>query len=99
MYKSNGGWSKDIKCNNGVKQGWPLSPTLFGICINKLEGCLEEAHSAGTILAGIVIILLLYADDIILLDRCPFDLDKQLRFLKDFCSTMGMTVNTDKNKL
>ena len=50
------------------------------------------------ILAGIVIILLLYADDIFLLPRCPFYLDKQLR-LKDFCSTMGMSVNTNKTKV
>jgi len=50
-------------------------------------------------LTRIVIILLLYADDIILLARCPSDLDKQLRLLKDFCSTMGMIVNTDKTKI
>ena len=57
--KSNEGWSKDIKCNIRVKQDCPLSPTLFAIYIDKLEGCLEEEGCAGTILAGIVIILLL----------------------------------------
>jgi len=31
--------------------------------------------------------------------RCPYDLDKKLILLKDFCSTMGMTVNTDKTKV
>ena len=31
--------------------------------------------------------------------RCSSDLDKQLRLLKDFCSNMGMTVNTDKTKV
>eukprot|EP00253_Pinus_taeda_P016131 PITA_16131 len=31
--------------------------------------------------------------------RCPSDLDKQLILLKDFCSTMGMIVNTDKTKV
>ena len=97
--KSNEGWLKDIKCNIGVKQGCPLSPILFGIYIDKLESCLEEAGCVGMILAGIVIILLLYAYDIILLARCPSDLDKQLRILKDFCSTMGMSVNTDKTKV
>ena len=67
-FKTNKGWSKDIKCNIGVKQGFPLSPTLFGIYIDKLESCLQEAGCAGTILAGIVIILLLYAGDIIVLE-------------------------------
>ena len=51
------------------------------------------------ILVGIFIIVLLYADDSVLLARCPFILDKKLRILKDFCSTMGMIVNTDKKKL
>ena len=53
--------------------------------------------------AGIVIILLLYVDDIVLLARCPSRLDKKLRLLKDFYSTMGMIVDTnfmyDNNKL
>ena len=94
------GGRKNIKCNIGLKQGCPLSPTLFGIYIDKLEGCLEEAGCAGTILAGIVIILLLlYADNIVLLARGPSNLDKQLRLLKDFCFTMGMNVNADKKKL
>ena len=47
-------------------------------------------------LVGIVIILLLYDDNIVLLARCPFDLDKQLQFLKICFFTMGMTVNTEK---
>jgi len=33
-------WSYKINCNIGVKQGCPLFPTLFGICIDKLEACL-----------------------------------------------------------
>ena len=97
--KSNEGWSKDIKCNIEVKQGFPLSPTLFSIYIDKLEGYLEEAGCDGTILARIVVILLLYVDDIVLFARCPSDLDKQLMLLKDFCSTIGMIVNTEKTKV
>ena len=51
------------------------------------------------ILAGIVIILLLYAHDIVILARFPSDLDKKLRLLKDLFSTMGITVNTNKTKI
>ena len=56
-----------LKCNIGVKQGFPLSPTLFGIYIDKLEGCLEEASCAGMIFVRIVVILPLYNDDIVIL--------------------------------
>jgi len=32
------------------------------------------------------------------MERSPYDLSKQLRILKDFFSSMGMTVNTSKTK-
>ena len=51
--KDNEGWKTYINCNIGVKQGCPLSPTIFCIYIDKLEKCLEEAGCADTILAGI----------------------------------------------
>ena len=93
------GWKTYINCNIGVKQGCPLSPTLFDIYVDKLEKCLEEVGCTYTILDGIVIILLLYVADIILMAMCHSHLDKQLRILKYFCSNMGMTVNIDKTKI
>ena len=30
-FKNTEGWSKEINCNIGVKQGCPLSTTLFGV--------------------------------------------------------------------
>ena len=35
--KMDSGFSKNFLSNMGVKQGCPLSPTLFGLCIDKLE--------------------------------------------------------------
>ena len=81
-------WSKEINCNIGVKQGCPLSPILFGIYIDKLEDCLEKAGCVGPTLTGIVINLLLYANDIILMVRSPHDIEKKLRILNDFCSNI-----------
>jgi hypothetical protein len=97
-FKNSEGWSKEINCNIG-KQGCPLSPTLFDIYIDKLEDCLEKAGCVGPTLTGIVINLLLYADDVILMVRSPHDLENKLRILKDFCSNMGMIFNIDKTKV
>lgn len=51
------------------------------------------------VFVGIVIILLLYVDDIILMSRCSSYLNKELRILKDLYTNMGMSVNTDKTKV
>jgi hypothetical protein len=98
-FKNIEGWSKGINCNIIVKQGCPLSPTLFGIYIDKLEDCLEKEGCVSPTLIGIVINLLLYANDIILMEMSPHDFENQLRILKDFFFNMDMTVNTDKTKV
>ena len=98
-FKNTEGWSKEINCNISVKQGCPLSPTLFCIYIDKLEECLKKVVCVDPTLTSIVINLLLYVDDIVLMAMSPHDLGKQLIILKDFCSNTGMTVNTDKTKV
>jgi hypothetical protein len=99
MFKNIEGWSKEINCNIEVKQACSLYPTVIGIYIDKLEDFLEKECSVGHTLTGIVINLLLYSDDIILMARFPRDLENQLRILKDFCSNIGMTINTNKTKV
>jgi hypothetical protein len=76
-----------------------VTPTLLGIYINKLEGCLEKTRCVDTSLARIVIILILYVEVIVLMARSPFDLDKQLKILKYFCFGTCMIVNIDKTKV
>jgi hypothetical protein len=90
---------EEISCNIGVKQGYPLSPALFGIYIDKLEHWLEDVGCTSPTLAGIVIIFLLCVNDVVIMARNPYDLSKHLRILKDFCSSMGMTVDPNKMKV
>lgn len=53
-----------------------MSPAILSIYIGKLKDCLEEASCACTKLVEVVILLLIYVDDIVLLVRNPCDLDK-----------------------
>jgi hypothetical protein len=98
-FKSGKGLSKTNCYNIGVKQGCPLSPIDFGISINKLEVFLENISCSGIILTRIVIVVLLYKEDIVLLKRGPYECDKQLKILKDLCVSFGMLINVDNTKV
>lgn len=69
----------------GVKQGCPLSPTLFGLYIDKLESWLSKTDGEGVHLAGYVVKLLLYVDDLILIFKTMHGLREQLKALEHFC--------------
>ena len=79
------GMSKCFGSNIGVKQGCPLSPTLFGLYIDKLKECLNKNNRDGVQLANYVIKLLLYVDDLILITKSVEDLKKHLTTLNTFC--------------
>ena len=81
-FKNTEGWPKEINYNISVKQGCPLSPTLFGIYIDNLEDFLEKAGCVSPTLTSIVISLIIYEDDIVLMERSPHDLENHLRILK-----------------
>ena len=96
---TNEGWYNDIKCNIEVKQVYPLSPTIFGIDIDKLEECLETTGCKTSKISHIIIIPLLYASDITILVKFHDDLSKKFKNLHVYCSKMGMTVNNDKTNV
>lgn len=58
----------------GVKQGCPLSPTLFGLYVVGLERhLLEIADIDAPTFRGVLVPLLLYADDLILMSIIAAD--------------------------
>ena len=61
------GLSEAVACTIGVKQGCPLSPTLFGLYIDEVSQYIERFGGSGAHLASIAIQILLYADDIVLI--------------------------------
>ena len=69
----------------GVKQGDPLSPLLFGLFIDEFEQWLkDESPTTGVELGSRMLQMLPYADDLVLLARCPKALQQQLDVLHEF---------------
>lgn len=84
-----------------MKQGCPLSPTLFGIFIDELESFLRAHTNAddGCLLHKVLISILLFADDVILLASIAKGLQHQLDALADFCTLRQLSVNLAKIKV
>jgi hypothetical protein len=82
-----------------VKEGCPLSPTWFGLYIDKLEAWLSRTDGEGVHLVGYVVKLLLYADDLILISKTTHGLREHLNSLEHFCQEVGMQVNITKTKI
>jgi hypothetical protein len=68
------GISESFRSDIGVKHGCSLSPTLFGLYIDKLEEWLNLQEDDGVLLGEFVIRLLLYADDVILIVKSTLGL-------------------------
>ncbi|MCO5564505.1 hypothetical protein L7F22_018166 [Adiantum nelumboides] len=63
------GTSLPIASTVGVKQGYPLSPTLFGLYIDELSEHILHTDAVGVDLAGTPVHIMLYVDDIILVSE------------------------------
>ena len=91
------GMSRPFLLNRGVKQGCPLSPTLFNCCIEPLLRRLNQrAARDGYHVAGDAIAVLAYADDVLLLSDTEEGMNSLLRLTEEFCEYAQLTVNVQK---
>ena len=98
--KTSAGLSEIFRCLLGVKQGCPLSPTLFGLYIDGLEKhVLQTAGIDAPELIGKLAPLLLYADDLILMSTSKEGLQRQIDALAGFCAGRQLEVNLSKTKV
>ena len=88
----------------GVRQGENLSPVLFSLYLNDLEAYLFERQNVGIaidsdsedLITFLKLIVLLYADDTIILADTAESLQ---RTLNDYCQLWKLNINTDKSKV
>ncbi|KAJ4441272.1 hypothetical protein ANN_11126 [Periplaneta americana] len=77
----------------GVRQGCPLSPTLFNICLEELVKNME-----GVVVGGRRMKCIRFADDTALLAEEKMILRDMLLELNDCCEEYGVKINTNKTK-
>ena len=94
----NGFQTEWFNCTNVVRQGDNLSPTLFSIFINDLANEIKEANR-GIPVKDDNICLLLYADDIVLLEENENDIQHVLDILWKWCEKWRINVNISKSNV
>jgi len=80
----------------GVRQGEVISPILVSLF---LEMFLQGNTNSRILINDIVLIILLFADDMAIFENNPEDLQNNLNVLHDYCNTWGLEVNVDKTKI
>ncbi len=87
-----------FKCQQGVKQGCPFNPLLFGLYLDALEGRLDGRECDAPTLANVHVWLLLFADDLVLISESEVGLQQLLNTLQQFCNERGLIMNVAKTK-
>lgn len=84
----------------GLRQGCPLSATLFGIFIDGLHHHLQTtAPAAGVQIRHLKLTDLVYADDICLMASSPEHLQALIDALVVYCAALHMEINVSKTKV
>ncbi|KAF7839819.1 DNA polymerase alpha subunit B [Senna tora] len=101
----NGGKTDSFKPSRGIRQGDPISPYLFVLCIERLAH-IQRAIGSGDWRPiklgreGPPISHLFFADDLVIfLEASMNQVDIVKRVLNDFCSTSGQKVNKNKARV
>ena len=92
----NGNITESFESFKSVKQGEPLSPLLFLMFINDMYSALSEGTFDTFSVDDINLFLLLFADDTVLMSYSKNGLQKLLDNLYMYCTTWGISVNTEK---
>ena len=61
--------------------------------------CLQDSINSGLLIDDLVLILLLFADDMAIVGKTPEDLQHALDLLLEYCNTWGLEVNESKTKI
>lgn len=87
----------DLK--KGIKQGDTLSPYLFNMYLNDINGIFAHSKSMPPSIAGYIVGCLLYADDLMIISESKSGLQHSLDNLNGYCDKWKLQLNVKKTKV
>ena len=91
--------TKEFWTTRGVRQGCPLSPTLFNIFLADLEEEMRKVKEGGVVIGREKVWSIIYADDITLMATSQEGLKHMLKRLRKYLERKGLTLSTEKSKI
>jgi len=83
----------------GLRQGYPLSPTLFNVYLSDLEEGMEKGQTGGVVIGKEKLWTITYADDIVLLAKAETDLKEMIKRFRKYIEKKGLSLSSDKSKV
>jgi hypothetical protein len=96
--KAKNGTEIEIEILRRVKQGDPLSPLLFNLCLEPLLEAAEESTEGIKINNDNKIAILAFADDVVLLDNNKREAQRNISIVQEYLEGLGMSISEDKSQ-
>ena len=91
--------TQPFECLLGVRQGECLSPFLFSMYINDIEDYVRTHGFQGVNTGHVRMLLLLYADDTVIISENRQDLQLGLDIVENYCNKWKIILNIEKTKI
>lgn len=94
--KGGTGITKEIPVRAGTKQGDPISPLLFNVCLEPVLRKFRELFPEALKVQGLPLRILAFADDLVIVAKNAEEMQKMMDTMAELMTAVGLTFNPKK---